>query len=90
MQIVRSTANHWVSDRLLGAEKVLKEGNNTRTRTRCYLDNASDWRLIVDLDGRLKVTEEVAVTNLRPDMLLISDGTKKMGIVEHFKNWGNN
>ena len=26
--------------------------------------------------------EEVAITNLRPDMLLISDGSKKMGIVE--------
>ena len=26
--------------------------------------------------------EEVAITNLRPDMLLISDSSKKMGIVE--------
>ena len=64
----------------------VKKGETAKPQTefesRCYLDSASDWRLIVDLDGRLKVPEEVAVTNLRPDMLLISDGTKKMGIVE--------
>ena len=47
-----------------------------------HLDSASDWRLLVDLDGRLKVPEEVAVTNMRPDILLISDMTKKVGIVE--------
>ena len=64
----------------------VKKGETAKPQTefesRCYLDSASDWRLTVDLDGRLKVPEEVAVTNLRPDMLLISDGTKKMGIVE--------
>ena len=55
---------------------------HTETETRCYLNSASDWRLTVDLDGRLKAPGEVAVTNMRPDMLLISDMTKKMGIVE--------
>ena len=36
----------------------------------------------VDLDGRLRVPERVTETNLRPDMLLISDSSKRMGIVE--------
>ena len=64
----------------------VKKGEKAKPQTefepKCYLDSASDWRLIVDLDGRLKVPEEVAITNLRPDMLLISDKTKKMGVVE--------
>ena len=34
------------------------------------------------MDGKLKVPVEVADTNLRPDILLISDSEKKMGIVE--------
>ena len=47
-----------------------------------YFDGAGDWKLSVDLDGRLRVPERVSDTNLRPDMLLISDSSKRMGIVE--------
>ena len=36
----------------------------------------------MDFEAQLKVPEEVAVTNLRPDMLLVSNSTKQMGIVE--------
>ena len=49
---------------------------------RCYLDGAADWQLQVDLDGRLKVPEEVAETNLRPDMILTSRSAKRMGVIE--------
>ena len=49
---------------------------------RCYLDGAADWQLQVDLDGKLKVPAEVADTHLRPDMLLMSRGTKRMGVIE--------
>ena len=47
-----------------------------------YLDTAQDWRLEVDLGKRLKVPTYVTETNLRPDMLLISETTKQMGIIE--------
>ena len=47
-----------------------------------FLDGAGDWSLTVDLDGRLRVPEKVAETNLRPDMILLSDKAKRMGIVE--------
>ena len=49
---------------------------------RCFLDGAADWHLQVDLDGRLKVPEEVAETNLRPDMILVSRSSKRMGVIE--------
>ena len=49
---------------------------------RCFLDGAADWKLQVDLDGKLKVPEEVADTNLRPDMLLVSRSSRRMGVIE--------
>ena len=56
--------------------------SKAKTRPRCYLDGAADWQLQVDLDGKLKVPVEVADTHLRPDMLLLSRGTRRMGIIE--------
>ena len=47
-----------------------------------FLDGAGDWCLTVDLDGKLKVPERVAETSLRPDMVLLSENSKRMGIVE--------
>ena len=47
-----------------------------------YFDGAGDWSMTVDLDGKLKVPERVAETNLRPDMILLSNSTRRMGIVE--------
>lgn len=44
-------------------EKKPQSQNEEKT---CYLDGASDWRLHVDLDGKLKVPAKVAETNLRP------------------------
>ena len=37
---------------------------------------------MVDLDGQVKVPEDITITNLRPDILLISQRTKQLGIIE--------
>ena len=47
-----------------------------------YLDGASDWKLMVDLDRNLKFPKEVAETNQRPDMILMSSSTKRIGLIE--------
>ena len=47
-----------------------------------YLSTAKDWKMAVDLEGRLKIPEEVTVTNLRPDITITSRNTKQMAIVE--------
>ena len=47
-----------------------------------YLNTTTDWKMKVDLDKRLKVPVEIADTNLRPDLILVSERTKKMGLVE--------
>ena len=59
-----------------------KKTGSTETGARSYLDGQTDWRLQVDLDKRLKVPEEIAPTDLRPDLILISDSGKKMGVME--------
>ena len=38
--------------------------------------------LYVDLDRKLKFPREVAVTILRPDILLVSESTKRIGLIE--------
>ena len=65
--------------------KAGHKGPKSKAKTtppRCYLDGAADWQLQVDLDGKLKVPAQVAETHLRPDMLLVSRGTRRMGIIE--------
>ena len=64
----------------------VKEGElsttQKRNETTSYLDGASDWKMQADLDGHLKFPKEVAVTDKRPDMILISTESKKVGLVE--------
>ena len=49
---------------------------------RSYLSEATDWELRVDLEKRLKFPEFIATTNLRPDMLLISETQRHLGMIE--------
>ena len=66
----------------------LKEGEKLKKEDKVqkyddsYLNSANDWKLEVDLDGRLKVPIEVTTTNLRPDMMVISRQTKQVGFIE--------
>ena len=64
----------------------VKEGEKKTSRGQScqhsYLDGASDWKMMVDLGNNLKFPSEIAVTNQRPDMLIISNSTKKVGLVE--------
>ena len=59
-----------------------QKAEKEQQQTRSYLDGADDWELRVDLDGKLRVPDRIAETNLRPDLLLISEDTKRMGICE--------
>ena len=47
-----------------------------------YLITARDWTLRVDLQRRLVVPPHIVETTLRPDMLLISERSKQLGIIE--------
>ena len=47
-----------------------------------FLDGANDWKLMVDLGGNLKVPRQIADTNQRPDMMLISESMRSAGVIE--------
>ena len=77
-------------------EKIQRKG---REKTN-LLSSADDWQLIVDLETQLKFPRHIAVTSLRPDLILHSDNTKQCIIWEltvsmrgrgpNTKNWSNN
>ena len=47
-----------------------------------YFDTATDWQVMVDLKGSLRIPSNITITNLRPDMVLVSQSTQQLGIVE--------
>ena len=62
-------------------EKPDKEKRSQKC-TDSFLNSATDWKLEVDLGGRLKVPAEITTTDLRPDMMLISHMTKQVSFIE--------
>ena len=64
----------------------VKEGEKMTSRVQSfqnsYLDGASDWKMMVELGSNLKFPSEIVVSIQRPDMLLISNSTKRVGMVE--------
>ena len=63
----------------------MKEGDKT-VQEPCingsYLNSANDWQVKVDLEGSLKIPSNITITNLRPDMILVSESTHQLGIIE--------
>ncbi len=51
------------------------------------LQRASDWELRVDLKRKLVFPQDVAVTSLRPDMVLLSRSTKTIIVAELTVPW---
>ena len=51
------------------------------------LSSADDWQLIVDLETQLKFPRHIAVTSLKPDLILHSDNTKPCIIWELTVSW---
>lgn len=51
------------------------------------LATARDWQLQVDLGRQLKFPENIAATPLRPDMVLISESTKQVVLLELTVPW---
>ena len=55
---------------------------NTSRRPTGVLATVNDWDLQVDLRKRLIFPSEIAISNLRPDALLVSRKTKQLVLVE--------
>lgn len=51
------------------------------------LTTATDWQLEVDLGKQLKIPSRITSTRLRPDMIIVSDSTKQLIILELTVPW---
>ena len=59
-----------------------KQQETKSTEAQSFLEAAQDWSMQVDLKKQLKVPHWISETNLRPDILLISERSKQMGVIE--------
>ena len=60
-------------EKYIGSEKIEPSS---------ILSSARDWKLSIDLEGRLKILAEISVTNLRPDITIFSEETKQLLPIE--------
>lgn len=58
-----------------------------RTSSAGILVSARDWQLLVDLERQLKFPSHIAVTTLRPDIVLVSESTKQVVLMELTVPW---
>ncbi|XP_029958217.1 uncharacterized protein LOC115396474 [Salarias fasciatus] len=65
-----------------GEKKALK----TRTSTG-VLTTANDWQMLVDLQKQLKFPSHIVSTSLRPDIVLFSESTKQVIMLELTDPW---
>ena len=56
----------------------------------CKLSAAQDWQRRVDIGERLKVPEQIAITTLRPDLILWSTETRQVLLIELIVPWEEN
>ena len=50
-------------------------------------ENACDWEMHVDLGGKLVIPQEIASTNLRPDIVLWSRSRMRVYFIELTVPW---
>ena len=71
---------------LLVRIEFVKEGEqkavDRNSQPGSYFDNAKDWKIQVDLKTQVKIPTEIMQTDLRPDIVMSSAETKRLGIIE--------
>ena len=76
-------SNHQPGNFVKTGEKIQRK----RREKMNLLSSADNWQLIVDLETQLKFPRHIAVTSLRPDLILHSDNTKQCIIWELTVSW---
>ena len=64
-----------------------KSTSAARTTSSGLLATAQDWKLKVDLGKQFKFPETVSITSLRPDIMLISETSKQVLLLELTVPW---
>ncbi|KAI8516566.1 hypothetical protein Bbelb_051470 [Branchiostoma belcheri] len=71
----------------------MKEGSEPCQHTsfkRCTLSAANDWEVRADLDGKVGFPEEIALTSLRPDIVIWSKSAREVMLGELTVPWEDN
>ena len=87
---VQSMISKHQSGKKLKQINFIKAGEKIQRKRRektNLLSSADDWQLTVDLETQLKFPRHIAVTSLRPDLILHSDNTKQCIIWELTVSW---
>ena len=72
------------------AINFIRAGEKPRITPRAtagLLNTAQDWQLSVDLGSQLKFPQHVVKTTLRPDIILVSEATKNVVMLELTVPW---
>ena len=72
------------------AINFIRAGEKPSTTSRAtsgLLNTAQDWQLSVDLGSQLKFPQHVARTTLGPDIVLVSEATKTVVMLELTVPW---
>ena len=69
--------------------QFVQEGEkiNKTIRRQGSLEDACDWEMQVDLEGKLVVPQEIASTNLRPDIVLWSRSRMRVYFIQLTLPW---
>ena len=67
--------------------KAGQKGDKTALPTKCLLDVASDWVLSADLGKQLRFPPDIAHTNCRPDIIIVSNASRSLIVVELTVPW---
>lgn len=68
----------------------IKAGKQPRPQPRAaegLLTTAQDWQLMVDLGRQLKFLINITVKSLRPDIIILSEATKQLALIEVTVPW---
>ena len=98
-QVLKSIAEA-ISKRIKGRRRTqataktihfVKEGQRPektpRNRSASLLPTARDWVMSVDLERQLKIPPHITQTRLRPDIILVSEATKQLVLLELTVPW---
>ncbi|RJG08326.1 hypothetical protein D4A39_17560, partial [Alcanivorax profundi] len=84
---IKTSKNHHASKK---AVPFIKAGEKPQARPQLtigLLHKASDWQMQVDLGKQLRFPQHIVKTNLRPDMIVISEVSKQLIMLELTVPW---
>ena len=78
----QNNAENPAEPRYIKFVKSGQKGERTQLPNQSFLRSARDWKLQVDLGKRVRIPDYIVLTRLKPDLILTSESTKQMILME--------